>query len=100
MTSQQLNNHPQNLKARVATLEEELSKMKQLLLANLLQRKQPWWVDIVGSFKDDPTFEEATQLGQDWRQSADLTISLHHSDGRNSFEKCRVLAHKYTRLQK
>ncbi|MEM8637551.1 MAG: hypothetical protein AAGG51_01850 [Cyanobacteria bacterium P01_G01_bin.54] len=70
MTTQQLDNRPQNLEVRVTTLEEELSNLKQLL-TSLLQRKEPWWVEIAGSFKDDPTFEEATQLGQDWRRSAD-----------------------------
>jgi hypothetical protein len=70
MTSQQLDNHSQHLEERVATLETELLKLKQLL-SGLLREETPWWVNIAGSFEDDPTFEEAVQLGQDWRQSAD-----------------------------
>lgn len=70
MTSQQLDNHSQHLEERVAALEAELSKLKQLL-ASLLKRETPWWVNIAGSFEDDPTFEEAVQLGQDWRESAE-----------------------------
>lgn len=70
MTSQQLNNRSQNLELRVSTLEAELSKLKQLL-ADLLQKETPWWIGVAGSFEDDPTFEEAVQLGKDWRQSAD-----------------------------
>lgn len=70
MTSQQLNNPSHHLEVRVATLEAELSKLKQLL-ASLLPGETQWWVNIAGSFEDDPTFEEAVQLGQDWRQSVD-----------------------------
>ena len=70
MTSQQLDNRSQDLELRVATLEAELSKLKHLL-ADLLQSETPWWMSVAGSFEDDPTFEEAIQLGQDWRQSVD-----------------------------
>ncbi|MEO1404529.1 MAG: hypothetical protein AAFV72_25210 [Cyanobacteria bacterium J06635_1] len=70
MTSQQLDNRSQHLEGRVATLEAELSKLQQLL-SGLLQKETPWWVSIAGSFEDDPIFEEAVQLGQEWRQSAD-----------------------------
>lgn len=70
MTFQKLDNRAQHLEDRVATLEAELSKLKQLL-ASLLQKEAPWWTTIAGSFEDDPTFEEAIQLGQDWRQSVD-----------------------------
>ena len=58
MTFQQLNNRSQHLKVRVTTLEKEISELKQLLV-NLLQKETPWWESIVGSFEDDPTFEEA-----------------------------------------
>ena len=71
MTSQQLDNRSQGLEVRVETLEAELKHLKQLL-AGLLQKETPWWLDIAGSFEDDPTFEDAVQMGQDWRQSAEL----------------------------
>ncbi len=70
MTSQQLDNPSRHLEVRVATLETELSKLKQLL-TGLLQKETPWWVSIAGSFEDDPKFEEAVKLGQEWRKSAD-----------------------------
>ena len=70
MTSQQLDNSSQRLEVRVEALEAELSKLKQLL-AGLLKRETPWWVSVAGSFENDPTFEEAVQFGQEWRQSAD-----------------------------
>lgn len=70
MTSPQLDNYSQNLEARVKVLEAELSKLKQQL-GGLLPNETPWWESIAGSFENDPTFEEATQLGKDWRKSAD-----------------------------
>lgn len=70
MTSQQIDSPSQRLEERVTALEAELSKLKQLLSGST-QSQNPWWLDIAGSFEDDPTFEEATQLGKAWRQSAD-----------------------------
>ena len=70
MTSQQLDNSSQQVEVRVATLEKEISELKQLLIG-LLQKETPWWESIAGSFEDDPTFEQAVQLGKDWRQSED-----------------------------
>jgi hypothetical protein len=29
----------------------------------------PWWEKIVGTFADDPAYEEAMQFGQQYRQS-------------------------------
>jgi len=68
MTSQQLEERSQQLEARVATLEAELAQMKQLLSV-FLQKKVPWWINIVGTFADDPTFDQATRLGEEWRKS-------------------------------
>ena len=66
MNSKQLDNRSHPLEVRVETLEAELSQLKQLL-TGLLQKENPWWVNIAGSFEDDPTFDEAVQLGKDWR---------------------------------
>lgn len=33
--------------------------------------KVPWWLKIAGSCKQDPTFDEAMRLGEEWRKSAD-----------------------------
>lgn len=70
MTSQQLEEHSQQLEARVATLEVELAQMKQIL-SKSLQEKSPWWLKVAGSFENDPTFDEAVRLGQEWRRSAE-----------------------------
>ncbi|MCC5645481.1 hypothetical protein LC607_21530 [Nostoc sp. CHAB 5824] len=69
MTPQQLEERSQQLETRISTLERELAQMKQTL-AESLKKKEPWWLKIVGTFEDDPTFDEAVRLGQEWRKSA------------------------------
>jgi hypothetical protein len=70
MTSQQLEECSQQLERRVATLEVELAQMKQLLVRSS-QIKNPWWLEIAGSCENDPNFDEAVRLGQEWRKSAE-----------------------------
>jgi hypothetical protein len=70
MTSQQLEEESQQLEVRVATLEAELAEMKQLL-SGFFQKQTPWWLKVAGSFEEDPTFDEAVHLGQEWRKSAE-----------------------------
>ncbi|MBV8885025.1 MAG: hypothetical protein JO235_13660 [Chroococcidiopsidaceae cyanobacterium CP_BM_RX_35] len=70
MSSQQIEERSQKLEARVATLETELSQMKQML-SGFLQQKAPWWLKVAGSFENDPTFDEAVRLGQEWRKTAE-----------------------------
>ncbi|MEH1866253.1 MAG: hypothetical protein V7K69_14795 [Nostoc sp.] len=69
MTPQQLEQRSQQLEARILILERELAQMKQTL-SESLKKKEPWWLKIVGTFEDDPTFDEAVRLGQEWRKSA------------------------------
>ena len=70
MTTQQLEERSQALEARIATLEQSLAQMKQLM-TNSTQRNEPWWIKVAGTFEHDPTFDEAEQLGREWRQSAE-----------------------------
>jgi hypothetical protein len=70
MTSKQLEERSQQLETRVTTLELELAQMKQMLVESS-QRKNPWWLEIAGSCENDPTFDEAVCLGQEWRKSAE-----------------------------
>ena len=70
MTSQQLEERSQQLEARIATLEAELAQVKQIL-SSAIEQEEPWWVKVAGSFKDDPTFDEAIRLGEEWRRSAE-----------------------------
>jgi hypothetical protein len=60
----------QQLEARLATLEEEMAQMKQLLIVRGASPQIPWWEKIAGSFADDPDFDEAERLGREWRKSA------------------------------
>lgn len=69
MTSQQIEEYPQTLEVRVATLEKELAQMKQILNESI-KKKEPWWLQVAGSFENDSTFDEAVRLGQEWRRSA------------------------------
>jgi hypothetical protein len=56
----------QSLVDRVAALEAEVAALKQLANAG----KPKDWLDVVyGSFAGDPTFDEATRLGREWRES-------------------------------
>jgi hypothetical protein len=70
MTPRQLEEQSLPLETRVATLETELAQMKEILVKSL-QNKEPWWVKVAGSFENDPTFDEAVRLGQEWRKSAE-----------------------------
>lgn len=58
------------LENRVALLEAEIQAIKQ----RLPQPKNPadalpWWEEIFGAFKNDPLFDEAMRLGEDYRKS-------------------------------
>lgn len=70
MISQQIEDQSRHLEARVATLETELAQMKQMLSV-FVQKKSPWWLKVAGSFENDPTFDEAVRLGEEWRKSAE-----------------------------
>ena len=75
MTFQPIEERSQQLEARVAVLETELVQMKQLLSTSF-RAKEPWWLKVAGSFENDPNFDEATRLGQEWRKSAELDANL------------------------
>ncbi|MEG3974743.1 hypothetical protein QT970_08985 [Microcoleus sp. herbarium8] len=70
MISQQIEDQSRHLEARVATLETELAQMKQMLSV-FVNKKSPWWLKVAGSFENDPTFDEAVRLGEEWRNSAE-----------------------------
>lgn len=67
--SQQLEARSQQLEARVETLEKEITELRQLLEMSL-KRKEP--LEQAGvAFKENPYFDEAVRLGQEWRKSAE-----------------------------
>ena len=55
------------LEARVAALETEVAQLKRKLEEQ--ETIRPWWEQITGTFQDDPIYERAMQLGQQYRQS-------------------------------
>lgn len=56
------------IEQRVAALEAEVTLLKQKLEA-VTKPTTPWWQQIVGTFADDPAFEEAMRLGREYRES-------------------------------
>jgi hypothetical protein len=55
------------LEERVAALEEEVAKLKSKLEGP--EASKPWWERIAGTFQDDPVYEQAMKLGQQYRRS-------------------------------
>lgn len=53
---------------RLAALEAEVALLKEQLTRT--EKPAEDWLDTVyGAFADDPSFEEATRLGREWRES-------------------------------
>jgi len=56
------------IEERLAVLEAEIAQLKkQMAQGATLQR--PWWKEIAGSFANDPVFQKAMKLGEDYRRS-------------------------------
>jgi hypothetical protein len=56
------------IEKRLDKLESEISEIK-LILADKTNSSTPWWEEIIGTFADDPAFEEAIEIGKKYRQS-------------------------------
>jgi len=55
-----------SLKERLERLEADVQEIKTLLHAQ--QPKEPWWKSVVGTFPDDPVFNEIIRLGLEVRE--------------------------------
>ena len=55
------------LEQRVTDLEAEVSNLKRKVAA--LDTVQPWWEQIIGTFEDDPIYDEAMKRGRQYRES-------------------------------
>ena len=53
---------------RLANLENEVARLKEARKSDQASTL-PWWERIRGTFKDDPDYDEAMQLGRKWRES-------------------------------
>jgi hypothetical protein len=56
-----------NLKDRVAALEAEVARLKEIVGNS--KDQIPWWKRIAGTFAGDPAFLEAMRLGREYRES-------------------------------
>jgi hypothetical protein len=56
-----------DLETRVANLEADIAAMKRDLGKDTAPTKD--WRAIIGTFADDPIFEEAMELGRAYRES-------------------------------
>ena len=59
---------PSKVEERLLRLEAEVMQLK-LSLLNSANTVKPWWESIVGTFADDPSFEEAIVIGREYRRS-------------------------------
>ena len=57
------------IEERLAALELEVAALKRKL-PPLEPVVQPWWEITAGTFADDPVFEEAMELGREYRKSS------------------------------
>ena len=58
----------QPLENRVAMLESEMAQLKQNVETQL-KGSTPWWQEITGTFANEPAFDEAMELGRQYRES-------------------------------
>ena len=59
---------PGHIEERVAALEAEIVRLKKRLNRGSTAPR-PWWEEIAGGFANDPIFEQAMKLGQQYRRS-------------------------------
>jgi hypothetical protein len=53
------------MEKRLLVLEREI----EIIKAKDKDKNTPWWHRRLGAFKDDPIYDEAMQLGREWRES-------------------------------
>ena len=61
------NGKPIDLESRLVSLEADVKEIKALLQSQY-GPKEPWWKAVVGTFADDPVFDEIRRLGEEIRE--------------------------------
>lgn len=62
----------ETLEDRLTTLETRFDTLQRQFEEKFMQssaRQKRGWQAIVGTFVDDPLYEEAMRLGREWRES-------------------------------
>lgn len=57
------------LEKRIAVLEAEVALLKSKAEKKNETTEIPWWKQRIGSFADDPIYDEAMRLGREYRES-------------------------------
>ena len=57
------------LEERMSAVEAELAEIKRRLPRRKGGDSTPWWERHFGAFKDDPAFESAVRLGEEYRKA-------------------------------
>ena len=67
------------LAARVAALEDEVTRLRKAIESGR-GREKPWWEQIAGTFAQDRMYQEARKLGQRERRSQGARASQQRSE--------------------
>lgn len=59
---------PEQLEERVTILEAEVARLKHKVETDSSQ-VTPWWEKITGTFANNSAYDEAMQLGREYRES-------------------------------
>ncbi|BBD58939.1 hypothetical protein NIES2109_17180 [Nostoc sp. HK-01] len=65
------------IEERVAILEAEVASLKNQLEV-VSSSKTPWWQKIAGTFAENSAYDEAMQLGREYRESLHSNSSESH----------------------
>jgi hypothetical protein len=58
---------PKQLEERLTLLEAEVARLRRKVESG--SSPTPWWEKIAGTFADDSSYDEAMQLGREYRES-------------------------------
>jgi len=58
-----------DIEKRIQSLEAEVALLKSKIEKNGDTSEIPWWKQRIGSFDDDPAYDEAMRLGREYRVS-------------------------------